>query len=199
MHIEVEQKYRVASHKPTVAALGAWDVALGTPVEQVDTYYRHPQRDFAQTDEALRLRTVGEQNFMTYKGPKLDAETKTRREEEVRLADGPEARKSSEEILSQLGFEPVATVTKHRIACHFNRDGFDVEVALDQVEEVGTFVEIEVGIHVSREAQRSADERVADERVESAKQVLADLANEMGLSEVERRSYLELLLAERNP
>lgn len=197
MHIEVEQKYRVATHKPTVAALGAWNVALSTPVEQVDTYYRHPQRDFAQTDEALRLRTVGKQNCMTYKGPKLDAETKTRREEEVRLADGPEARKSCEEILAQLGFEPVATVTKHRVVGNFERDGFDVEVALDHVEELGPFVEIEISIHVSREAQRVEAERVDPDQVTAAKRVLANLSNELSLSEVERRSYLELLLAER--
>ncbi|TWU21943.1 CYTH domain protein [Bythopirellula polymerisocia] len=192
MHIEVEQKYRVASHAPTVAALGAWDVTLGEPVEQIDCYYRHPQRDFAQTDEAFRLRTVGNQNFMTYKGPKLDQTTKTRREEEVRVADGPAARQSCEEILRHLSFEPVATVTKHRITCHLKRDGFDVEVALDQIKELGPFVEIEIAVPVSREAERSEAERVA-----AANRVLANLANEMGLSDVERRSYLELLLAKR--
>lgn len=213
MSIEVEQKYRVASHAPTVAALGAWDVALGEAVELVDTYYRHPQRDFAQTDEAFRLRFVGEQNFMTYKGPKLDAETKTRHEEEVRFADGPEARQSCEEIICHLGFEPVATVTKHRITCELERDGFDVEIVLDQVEGLGPFVEIEIVIptnvsrdaerpNVSRDADRSAAERVPTERVdlqqvEAAKKVLADLANELSLSEVIRQSYLELLLAER--
>ncbi|QEG37039.1 class IV adenylate cyclase [Bythopirellula goksoeyrii] len=197
MPIEVEQKYRVATHAPTVTALGAWDVTLGDAVEQVDTYYRHPQRDFAQTDEAFRLRSVGKQNFMTYKGPKLDAETKTRHEEEVRLADGPEARQTFEAILRHLAFDPVATVTKHRIICNLERDGFHVEIALDQIEELGPFVEIEITIPATRDAERSAAERVDPERVTAAKQVLAALANELGISEVERRSYLELLLEER--
>ena len=44
-----------------------------------------PCRDFAQTDEALRIRTVGDTSFVTYKGPKLDATTKTRRELELPL------------------------------------------------------------------------------------------------------------------
>lgn len=184
MPIEVEQKYRVASHAPTVTALGAWDVKLSEPVEQIDTYYRHPQRDFAQTDEAFRLRTVGKQNFMTYKGPKLDAETKTRHEEEVRLADGPQARQTCEQILTHMDFKPVSTVTKHRIICHLERDGFDVEIALDQVEQVGPFVEIEIPVSVPQ-------------RIPAAQKVLADLANELSLSEVVRQSYLELLLEER--
>ncbi len=200
MAFEVEQKYRVASHAPTVAALGAWDVALGEPIKQVDCYYRHPQRDFAQTDEALRIRTVGEKNFLTYKGPKLDAETKTRHEEEVRFADGSEAKKSCKLILTHLGFESVATVIKHRIVGKFERDGFHVEVALDQVEHLGHFVEIEIPVpDVNRDAERSSAERVADQKVEAAKHLLATLANELSLSQVERRSYLELLLENQSP
>ena len=63
------------------------------PVVQVDQYFAHPARDFAQTDEALRLRRVGKQNFITYKGSKIDATTKTRREIELPLAPGEEARR----------------------------------------------------------------------------------------------------------
>ncbi|MCH8840590.1 MAG: class IV adenylate cyclase, partial [Planctomycetes bacterium] len=69
MHYEVEQKYRVASHEPVLTTLAAQGVAIGEPVEQVDCYYRHPQRDFSQTDEAFRLRSVGPRNLLTYKGP----------------------------------------------------------------------------------------------------------------------------------
>lgn len=182
MPIEVEQKYRVASLGPTMGVLAAWKVALAEPVRQVDCYYRHPQRDFAQTDEAFRLRTVGEQNCLTYKGPKLDATTKTRVEEEVGLAAGELARLTADRLLGHLGFEPVATVSKSRQCGHLVREGLPVEIALDQVDHVGTFVELEI----STEDHPAAIER--------AKQVLAQLAQELGLNQVERRSYLELLL-----
>lgn len=152
-------------------------------MKQVDCYYRHPQRDFAQSDEAFRLRSVGEQNMMTYKGPKLDQTTKTRCEEEVRLADGETARQSCAAILSHLGFEPVATVTKHRVIGQFEREGFAVEVALDQIEELGLFVETEIGFQGDSAG------------LDAAREILAQLASELGLSDVERRSYLELLLA----
>lgn len=185
MHYEVEQKYRVASHKPTLAALAVLDVELREPVQQVDTYYRHPQRDFAETDEAFRLRSVGARNFMTYKGPKLDQSTKTRREEEVRLADGSAARQACDTIIRHLDFEPVATVTKHRHVATTKHRGFTVEIALDDVESVGHFVELEVSVDAD-----CAD----DAAVEDAKKALTNLADELSLSEVERRSYLELLL-----
>ncbi len=185
MHYEVEQKYRVASHEGVLTALAARGVAIGEPVEQVDCYYRHPQRDFAQTDEAFRLRTVGQRNFLTYKGPKIDQSTKTRLEEEVRLADGPESRESCDAIIRHLSFEPVATVTKQRRIATMERRGLAVEIALDDVAEIGQFVELEISVETDA-ADTSA--------LAAAKQALADLAQELRLTEVERRSYLELLL-----
>jgi adenylate cyclase class 2 len=186
MHYEVEQKFRVASHEPVVTALAALGLTFAEPIEQVDCYYRHPQRDFAQTDEAFRLRAVGEKNYLTYKGPKLDQSTKTRREEEVRLADGCGARESCDAILRHLGFDPAATVRKHRLVATTQRRGFAAEIALDNVDHVGHFVELEVSV--------DADDPYSA-AMESAKQVLTELTEELGLSEVERRSYLELLAA----
>src|SRR5690606_37481382 len=139
MHYEVEQKFRVTSFEPTISALAAMDVHPGEPQQQVDCYYAHPVTDFVKTDEAFRLRAVGERNYMTYKGPKIDKHTKTRTEEEVRLADGPEALAACDEIVRHLSFKPVAVVRKQRKLCTLERDGLSVEVALDQVDHVGQF------------------------------------------------------------
>jgi adenylate cyclase, class 2 len=186
MHYEVEQKYRVSSHKPVVAALTVINAELDEPIEQIDFYYRHPQRDFAQTDEAFRLRTVGDRNYLTYKGPKVDQSTKTRREEEVPIADGRAARETCDAILRHLGFDPAATVHKRRVVATTTHRGHAVEIALDDVDHLGHFVELEIG--VDADAHDSA-------AVDAAKQSLAELAEELSLSEVERRSYLELLLS----
>ena len=88
MTIEVEQKFRVADTEGVRKKLVALGATFHEPIRQVDLYFAHPQRDFAQTDEALRLRQVGSENYMTYKGPKLDQNTKTRHEIEVGLAAG---------------------------------------------------------------------------------------------------------------
>lgn len=184
MPLEIEQKFRVASHAPLEAILADRGVALSAPITQVDCYYAHPQRDFAATDEAFRIRAVGAENYLTYKGPKLDATTKSRVEHEVRLADGPDALAAIGEILRNLSFTPTSIVRKQRRTGILEREGLSIEIALDDVRKVGPFVELEIA--VSDEAQADA-----------AKAALANLAAELGLTDSERRSYLELVLASR--
>src|SRR4249920_446158 len=89
--LEVEVKYAVADFGPLLTALASRGITPGTLRRDADHYFNAPDRDFAVTDEAIRVRTIGEKNFVTYKGPKLDRETKTRLEIEVPLADGEEA------------------------------------------------------------------------------------------------------------
>jgi adenylate cyclase class 2 len=186
MHYEVEMKFRcddLARVRAALVALGAR--GGGEPVEQVDQYYRHPVRDFARTDEAFRLRRVGEQNFMTYKGPKIDGTTKTRYEQETRLADGEATFRGADDTLRRLSFEPVAAVRKQRQSFHIVEDGVDVEATLDEVAGVGAFVELEASIDAPRDDAEPLD---------AARRALALLAARLGLSDAERRSYLELLL-----
>ena len=80
MPIEVEQKFPVADRAALDRQLAALGFVPRDAELQVDQYFAHPARDFARTDEALRIRRVGQFNYITYKGPKLDATTKTRRE-----------------------------------------------------------------------------------------------------------------------
>lgn len=183
MHLEVEQKFPladVAAVERRLAELGAQPT--GT-LEQVDRYFNHPARDFAQTDEALRLRSSGDKHFITYKGPKLDVTTKTRREIELPLAGGGAAIDGFIELLTALDFRPVAEVHKVRRRFEIPWDGKVVEAVTDDVAEVGNFLELEL----------SADETT----VEAAKACLASLAARLGLVKTERQSYLELLLARR--
>lgn len=186
MHFEIEQKFRVADFAEVRRRLAALGATPGDALDQADCYYRHPVRDFAATDEAFRLRRVGDANCLTYKGPKIDATTKSRFEREAPLADGAAAAEACDEILRRLAFEPVATVRKRRHTFHLQRDGLAVEAALDDVEGVGRFVELEAAVEVE-----SAD----DPLVADAKAALATLAAQLDLARSERRSYLELLLS----
>ncbi len=184
MPLEVEQKFPVSD----LAALEARLVALGATVgedhEQVDRYYRHPMRDFARTDEALRLRRVGDLNYITYKGPKLDRTTKTRREIEISLPAGESGAAQAAELLTALSFEPVLEVRKHRRQLSLTWKGTPVEIALDRVAEVGQFVELEL--------------IAEDSSLQLAQETIAALSAELGLIASERRSYLEMLIAARN-
>ncbi|MCE9526267.1 MAG: class IV adenylate cyclase [Planctomycetales bacterium] len=181
MQLEIEQKYPVDDLRRIRKSLEALGATFEPPIRQVDLYFRHPARDFAQTDEALRLRQVGEENCITYKGPKIDAETKTRREIELPLEPGQKNFDSWEEMLDILGFRRVRDVAKERIPGIVTWEGGEVHLALDQVAGLGTFLELEI----------LADERELD----SAKSRLASLAKKLGLDRFERRGYLDLLLS----
>jgi len=183
MRYEVEQKFRVANPADLEGRLVELGADFGPPEWQVDCYYAHPTRDFAATDEALRIRRVGDANFVTYKGPKLDQVTKTRREIEVPLDFGEQPAADFGNLLVALGFRLVAEVYKQRRRAELPWQGQAVDVALDQVERLGHFIELEL----------QAD----DDGLEWAKQNIASLAVRLGLAHSERRSYLELLLGER--
>jgi len=172
---------------------------------QRDAYYDAPHRDFAETDEALRVRretplpegispvdapqesagseagtndppTASETTKITYKGPLLDEGSKTRAEHETEVAD-PEAAAG---ILSGLGFEPAATVEKRREFWAY--DGFTV--TLDAVDGLGEFVEVERSV-----ADEGAIEAVRDDALDALDRLGLDGAEQI------RTSYLGLLLA----
>jgi adenylate cyclase class 2 len=184
MNYEVEQKHRVQDVAALVARLAQRGVELDPAVGQSDQYFAHPARDFVKTDEALRIRTSGGRSFVTYKGPKLDVVTKTRRELELPLDEQDADGTQFAELLVALGFRPVATVRKRRRRFCLDHAGRQVEGALDEVDGVGTFIELEL---------------IADDAsVEASKQVIRELAAELDLGPTERRSYLGMLLEMRN-
>jgi adenylate cyclase class 2 len=192
---EVELKLR-ASHeavRPAIEEAGATRLAR---VSQVDTYYDAPHRDFAETDEALRIREerrqssggdaptddespeteTGPTTKLTYKGPLVDADSKTREEHETGVDDADTARS----IFAGLGFEPAAVVEKHRT--FYELDGYTV--TLDRVDGLGEFVEVEA------ETEAEAD-------VDAVREGAFDVLDRLGLDPDEqiRTSYLGLLLA----
>ena len=180
MNYEVEQKYPVADLQQLKLELAKMNATPEPAIEQVDQYFAHPAKDFSQTDEALRIRRVGEQNYLTYKGPKLDTTTKTRREIEVPLESGELGFDRFAELLESLGFRTVAQVRKARQPFKLRWQDRAINVDLDEVVGVGSFVELEL--------------IVADDEVEAAKACIATLAAHLQLAQNERRSYLELLL-----
>ncbi|MFB6125213.1 MAG: class IV adenylate cyclase [Halanaeroarchaeum sp.] len=177
---EVEVKVR-ADHEAVRAALAAaGGRELGT-VEQSDVYFDAPHRDFAETDEALRVRRevtdgVETATVVTYKGPLVETESKTREEIETPIQSVGDVRA----ILAALGFEPAAEVHKERE--RWTLEGY--HVTLDAVEGLGEFVEVEA------EAETEAEVPAVREGAYDVLRTL-DLDPDKQL----RTSYLGLLLA----
>jgi adenylate cyclase class 2 len=178
--LEVEMKFADVDFTQLEKQLREAGARAKAELDESDEYFNAPDRDFARTDEALRLRRIGAANFVTYKGPKRDAQTKTRTEIEVPIAEGSHAAEQFARLLQKLGYRPVQEVRKHRRTFHWERGGYPLEVCLDDVDGLGQFAELEI--------------QAPEEQLEAARKVLLETAQALGLTCQERRSYLELLL-----
>jgi len=167
---ELEVKIRIGDPRPVIDAITAMGGRLLRSVVEDDTYFGHPCKDFASTDEALRLRISDGTAELTYKGPRAIGEAKLRLEMTVDVRD-PAA---VTELLRRLGFEPVARIIKRRI---YYSVGTTV-VSLDHVEGLGDFVEVE-----------AADAGLG---VQGLKSVVLSLGLEWNPL---RETYLEMILA----
>jgi adenylate cyclase class 2 len=186
---EVEVKFPVADMAALEHTLTALAARFREPIDQVDRYFAHPCRDFSRTDEALRLRRVGHDVAITWKGPRVDTATKTRREIELALAAVPAERAGGPpvtierwtDLLESLGFRRVLEVAKRRRPARVPWQGTEVEAALDSVAGLGNFLELEL---LARQGE-----------IPLAQACILSLAQELGCGPAEPRSYLELLLS----
>ncbi len=185
MSFEVEVKYRGVDHDHLVARLAELGATAAGSVDQEDSYMNHPSRDFAVTNEAFRIRRIGDENRITYKGPKHEGPTKTREEIEIPFAAGPDQFGDLVRLFENLGFKAVATIRKRREGFHLRFEDHDLEIALDRAEGLGDFAEIEA---------IAAD---ADD-LPRAQQAVLNLARRLDLTDVEPRSYLRMHLENRD-
>ncbi len=179
MKYEVEMKFSVLDAGALESRLTRLGATILEAQSEFDVYFAHPARDFAHTDEALRIRRKGQANFLTYKGPKVDATTKTRHEIDLPLPPGEETAQAWADLLGALGFTAAGEVRKSRRKAHVDWQSRRVEVSLDEVERLGTFAELELVVEPSD--------------TDAAKICIASLAEALGLRGSIRQSYLELL------
>lgn len=178
--LEVELKFAVVDQAALLLRLEALAARPCVQLSQRDEYFAHPARNFASTDEALRIRAEGARRVLTYKGPKAEAAVKIREEVEAEFAGDQEA--ALKRILEQLGFRSVAVVAKTRQSWELEYSGRRLKVELDQVEQLGSFVEIEA-VTVAAEAA-------------AAEAAILALARELRLEQASKASYLGLLLGQ---
>ncbi len=178
--LEVEMKFAVPNHTDLEERLARLGVRLGERILEEDYYFRHPSRDFSATDEAFRIRRAGTALFLTYKGPKIDPATKTRREIEISLSGCEASWEEWQNLFSALGFGSAGVVRKQRRRGVIPYQGLEIQITLDSVDGLGDFAELEVCC--------------TPENFGKTREAVISLAEELGLNAGERRSYLELLM-----
>lgn len=176
--VEVEAKielYSCSELEELAGRIEKLGARLEERVYEEDVYYQHPCKDFAETDEALRLRSTRNYTELTYKGPKtIIGGSKSRPEYSIPITDPGQAR----QILESLGFKPVAIVRKERV--YYSYKGI-ASISFDKVEGLGCFVEVEYK---------------GGGGLEEAVGVVNSIVAMLGLDKHKRvyKSYLELIL-----
>ena len=175
--LEIELKVRVDALGPVRQRLQQLKAESFGRVHEHDIYYNAPHRDFATTDEAVRVRYTDDHAVVTYKGPKIKKFGLKAREE---LNFAVESGEAFETMLARLGFTRTTEVNKWR-------ENYKLDTALislDTVEELGTFAEIEV---------------IARDETDNPTAMIENIAKEIGADgEPILASYLELLLDKRS-
>jgi len=175
--IEVEVKAKINSFEEMEEKLAKIGATKIKKEFQEDIYFNSPVVDFAETDEALRIRTTKENDnkniFITYKGPKIDSKSKTRKEIEIGIEDSEKCA----DIFEEIGFKKVRAVRKNRQ--YFQYENF--EISLDDIEGLDPYMEIEIALEDGEDYSAAQDK-------------IFELFKKLGITDgFERTSYLELL------
>lgn len=146
---EIERKRRVSlSRDELIELLKEKGFAVkGAATKEIDTYFSRPDVDYMKTVECLRIRERDNFAEITYKpastsATKLLGDTTVKEETNVTLKDVKDV-STAKILLSNIGMVKLVEVNKERLS--FTHPKYEsVVVALDNVKDVGIFLEIEV-------------------------------------------------------
>jgi len=141
MATEIEAKMRVADFAPVREALTRAGAGRIREVVEENIFFDTPARSLLSAGSGLRLRInrdspTGKESFVvTYKGAQAASHVKMREEIEVSVSSAPE----TIALLSRLGYQRRLSFQKRRES--WSLDSCKIE--LDEIEQLGSFVEIE--------------------------------------------------------
>lgn len=136
IQLEQEVKFRIPSWDDGIRRIeAAGGIAIRPRHFESNQLFDFPDSRIAKRDSALRLRFVGDQAWLTYKGPNHGSgKIKQRRESETFLGDG----RAMEAILESLALEVRFRYEKYRASFRLS----EAEVSCDDTP-IGAFLEIE--------------------------------------------------------
>ena len=145
--LEIERKRQLTGNiEELIEQLQNIGFELKGNLREIDTYYSRPDVDFMQTVECLRIRQRDSFAEVTYK-PATTAATHTENnviiKPETNLPIQPEDAATAKQLLTNLGIVQLVEVNKCRRS--FQSSDFpQATVAIDEIKDAGTFVEVEV-------------------------------------------------------
>ena len=145
--LEIERKRQLTGDaKELIKQLQDLGFELQSNLREIDTYYSRPDVDFMQTVECLRIRQRDGFAEVTYK-PATTTATHTANDviikPETNLPIQPGDAAIAKRLLANLGIVQLVEVNKYRRS--FQSSDFpQATVAIDEIKDAGTFVEVEV-------------------------------------------------------
>ena len=145
--LEIERKRQLTSDAEELfKQLRELGFELQSNLHEIDTYYSRPDVDFMQTVECLRIRQRDGFAEVTYK-PATTIATHTKNDviikPETNLPIQPRDVAIAKQLLANLGMVKLVEVNKYRRL--FQSPNFPkATVAIDEIKNAGTFVEVEV-------------------------------------------------------
>lgn len=144
---EIERKRKfVGNLEVLIARLGSQGFFLTDETTEIDIYYSRPDIDFIQTVECLRVRQRDDFAEITYKPP-TNQHTRTENgiiiKTETNLPISPENITVAKQLLANLGMVKLVEVNKFRQIFKCD-DEPGLTIAIDEISNVGVFVETEI-------------------------------------------------------
>ena len=181
--LEIERKRQLTGDaKELIKQLRELGFELQSNLHEIDTYYSRPDVDFMQTVECLRIRQRDGFAEVTYK-PATTTATHTKNDVIIKLETNlpiqPGDAAIAKQLLANLGMVRLVEVNKYRRS--FQSSAFpQATVAIDEIKDAGTFVEVEV---------------LSDDK-NSALAMISDIETKLGLesAEVVTRPYRDICM-----
>ena len=123
-----------------------------------DTYFTDKNMSFVRDRVCLRTRKTNEDFLeLTYK-PKTDNNTEKYGKREVNIKIEPQDYNDTKYILKELGYEEYVSFKKHRKIYSKNINNFEYNIMIDEIENVGSFIELEILANNEKEKEQLHDE-----------------------------------------
>ena len=169
--IKVEVKAEISNSEEIKNKIVSMGAVQKEKKYQHDILLDPPNTDFSQTDQVLRIRNSNGAWKLDYKTPRLDNETKSRKEFSLKIEDGAKLK----DIFTKLDFKIVGEIEKTRETYLLD----NMNIHFDTVTHLGTFIEVEV---LSNE-----------ENFEQTKKDIFAFLSQLGITKTIKNDYLELL------
>lgn len=156
--IELEASYYLEENNNIIENIKKEGFCFIKDIIEEDTYFTDKNMSFVRDRVCLRTRKTNEDfSELTYK-PKTDNNTEKYGKREVNIKIEPQDYNDTKYILKELGYEEYVSFKKHRKIYSKNINNFEYNIMIDEIENVGSFIELEILANNEKEKEQLHDE-----------------------------------------